>query len=296
MNRSLSICVLVALALSVTRARGAGIGFDSSDTVLSIPPSATDARIATTDPPHVVVYDRSAKAGTILLFLAGTGGRPPGPVRFLNTAVARGYRVVSLSYDDTPAVAQVCTGKVLRDDPDCAQTFRERRIYGEPAIAPIDDAPQDAIVNRFTKLLQYLATSDSAGHWNQYLNAATPDWNRVAVAGQSQGGGMAEFIAQREMVARVVVFSGGWDRSGRAKIAHWYSAKNLTPPDRWFAAYNAAEPMASLISLTYAALQIPQDHVFTLDLPVRPGVTAHADGIGNPAYQGTWEKMLGSAP
>lgn len=294
MNRSLSLFFLATLALTITQARSTGIGFDSSDTVLSIAPSATDARIATTDPPHVVIYDTRAKPGNLLLFLAGTGGRPPGPVRFLNAAVERGYRVISLSYDDTPAVAQVCDGKALHEDPDCAKTFRERRIYGEPAVAPIDDAPQDAIVNRFTKLLQYLAASDPPGNWNQYLKAGTPDWSRIAIAGQSQGGGMAEFIAQRELVARVIVFSGGWDRLSRSEIAHWYSARSVTPPDHWFGAYNASEPMASLISQTYAALQIPQDHIFTLDLAVRPGVSAHADGIGNPAYQNIWDKMLGN--
>ena len=270
------------------------VGVDSADTVLSIQPSATDPAITANNDAHVVIYKRGAKAGNILLFLTGTGGEPPGPVRFLNAAVERGYRVVSLSYVDTPAVAQVCVGEALRNHPACAKEFRERRVYGDGTLAPINDAPQDAIVNRFSKLLQYLATSDPQGSWNQYLNGAKPDWSRVAVAGQSQGGGMAAFIAQRETVARVVMFSGGWDHSSPTDIANWYFQKSVTPADRWFGTYNVAEPNARVIAQTYAALGIPADHTFALDLPVRPGMVAHVEGVANPAYEDIWEKMLGS--
>lgn len=287
--------VLAALVIAATQAEiSADNGFPQSDTVLWIRPALTDAAMATNDAPHLVVYDRSAKAGNILLFLSGTGGKPPGPVRFLNAAVERGYRVISLSYVDTPAVAQVCIGEALADNADCAMKFRERRIYGRPADAPIDDPPQDAILNRFGKLLQYLTVVDPQGRWNQYLDGTTPNWDRVAIAGLSQGGGMAEFVAQRQMVARVVIFSGGWDRSSRSQIARWYFGTSVTPPDRWFAAYNVAEPMANVISQTYKALRVPPQHIFSLNLPVRPGHAAHVDGIGNPAYANVWEEMLGN--
>ncbi|MBV8117519.1 MAG: hypothetical protein JOY69_06960 [Candidatus Eremiobacteraeota bacterium] len=257
-------------------------------------PSATDARITNSDVPHVVIYDRAAPAGNLLLFMPGTGGEPPGPLHFLNGAVAHGYRVISLSYVDTPAVAQVCIGSALAADPQCAEHFRAKRIYGNGGAAPIDDAPQDSIMNRFVKLLQYLENSDPRGGWDRYLSGDTPIWAHIAVAGQSQGGGMAEFIAQREVVARVVIFSGGWDRSSWAKIATWYSNKSVTPLDRWFATYNVAEAMAQVLSETYTALGIPASHVFALHLPVRPGMKPHGEGDANPAYEDVWNQMLGS--
>jgi hypothetical protein len=240
------------------------------------------------------MYDPAAKPGNVLLFLTGTGGRPPGPLMFLRTAVAAGYRVISLSYDDTPAVAQVCYGVELRQYPDCAELFRQERIYGDASGAPIHTAPQDTILNRFVKLLQYLASTDPRGGWNQYVGSGSPVWSRVALCGQSQGGGMSEFIAQRVAVARVIVFSGGWDRSSAGEIAHWYFAKPATPPERWFAAYNKAEPMANVIPLTYAALGIPASQIFALDKPPADGRSAHADGVANPAYQDIWLTMLGN--
>jgi hypothetical protein len=260
---------------------------------LDIAPSKTDGRIDAADPPHVVMYDPTAKPGNVLLFLTGTGGKPPGPVLFLRAAIARGYRVISLSYDDTPAVAQICRGAELQQYPECAKGFRQERIYGDASDAPIHTAPQDTILNRFVKLLQYLASTDPQGSWNLYVENGSPVWSRIALSGQSQGGGMAEFIAQRVAVARVIVFSGGWDRYSFSEIAHWYSAKPVTPADRWFAAYNKSEPMANVIPLTYAALGIPASQTFALDKPLA-GANAHVDGVANPAYQDLWMTMLGN--
>ncbi|HEY1978241.1 MAG TPA: hypothetical protein VGG89_16940 [Candidatus Baltobacteraceae bacterium] len=280
------------LAFAVSTGTAAAQYADDRYTVLHVSPSGTDSRIASGEPEHIVIYDRSAKPGNVLLFMPGTGGEPQ-LTRFLADAVDHGYRVVNLSYVDTPAVAQICYGQALRGDPDCAQQFRERRAYGDGS-APIQDQPQDAIVNRFTKLLQYLVTNDPQGNWGQYLQNGEVVWSRVAVAGQSQGGGMAEFIAQRQAVARVIVFSGGWDRSSPREIAHWYSGKSLTPADRWFGTFNVAEPMAHVIEASYAALGIPAAQQFALDKPTLGGVPAHADGISNPAYRDVWDRMLGS--
>lgn len=216
---------LLAVCVAAGAVRAADFGIiNPAYTVLTIKPSATDARITSSDVAHVVIYDRAAGSGHILLFLTGTGGEPPGPLRFLNAAVAHGYRVISLSYPDRPAVAQVCMGDALASDPQCAERFRERRVYGTGAAAPIDDAPQDAIMNRFVKLLQYLVTADPKGVWNQYLNGDTPIWSRVAVSGQSQGGGMAEIhCAARGRRARCRIF--GWmgsieSRKDRSLVLH----------------------------------------------------------------------------
>jgi len=40
---------------------------------------------------------------------------------------------------------------------------------------------------------------------------APPKWGRIVLAGQSQGAGMAAFIAKRQAAARVILFSSPWD-------------------------------------------------------------------------------------
>lgn len=262
---------------------------------LKIKPSQTDPAIKVGNSPHLIEYNTSAKPGKLLLFLAGTGGvAENGPKLFFSTAIQQGYRVISLSYIDTPAVSTTCIGKVLADDGDCAEEFRIKRIFGQNTTSVIADEPQDAIINRFVKLLTYLASTDKQGNWGKYLENGAPKWDQITVAGQSQGGGMAAFIAKRVLVGRVISFSGGWDYSGKNKIANWYFQNSTTPAERWYGTYNVAEPAAAKIAATYKAMAIPEDHIFALKLDVRPGRKAHGEGISNAAYKLQWIQLLGS--
>lgn len=272
---------------------------------LRIQPSATDATIRAWDTTHVVYYDPSVKANRILLWLAGTNGTPLSvPAELINTALAQGYRVIALSYITVPAVSQVCIGELLNANANCAEDFRRKRIYGDNAFAAIGDAPQDAIISRLSKLLKWLNTNDASGGWSNYLAAdgATPKWTSIAVSGQSQGGGMAEFIGQRENVARVISFSGGWDYANarERKIAGWYSKSSVTPMEKWYATYNVNEVAAAQLREISMTLRIPPDHIFALDKPLMNANAAsaanpyHGDGIRNVAYKALWLRMLGS--
>ena len=172
--------------------------------------------------------------------------------------------------------------------------MRDWRMYGDKPFNLIKDESHDAIVKRFVKLLNYLIVNEPDANWGQYLDHEKPKWNQIALAGQSQGGGMSEFLGQHEMVARVISFSGGWDYSAKGgKIANWYSKKNITPPDVWYGTYNVAEPTANVLLKTYQALLIPANHIYALNLPVREGKKAHTEGVGNPEYKSKWIEMLG---
>jgi len=285
--------LLLLLSFFVLRA----FAGDSTLTKFEIRPSATDTTIRNCGQAlHLVVYNKSAKQGKLLLFMTGTGGiANKGPKDFFHTVVEQGYRLISISFIDTPAVAQVCHGDTIVKDSNCADEFRMRRMYGKDLdFNHINDGPHDAIVYRFVKLLQYLIKTDKDGNWGKYLDDnGNPKWSEIAVSGQSQGGGMAQYLGKHEMVYRVISFSGGWDFSGKDRIAHWYFSSNITPPDAWYGTYNVKEDAASLILQSYNALKIPKSHIYGLDLPVRDGRKAHTEGIGNPAYKQTWIEMLG---
>jgi hypothetical protein len=268
--------------------------FNKGTVVLTIEPSKTDSRIMEANTPHFVAYNPSAKQGKLLLFLPGTGGiASKGPNDFFRTAIQQGYYVINLSYINTPAIAQICIGNTLSENSNCAEEFRIRRVYGDNDFSLVTDEPHDAIINRLTKLLVYLSENDKKGKWNRYIKDGKPKWEEIALAGQSQGGGMAAFIAKRERVARVIDFSGGWDFSANNKIADWYSKSSVTPPDRWFGTYHVKEPTAEIIIETYQALNIPKNHIYAFDLEVPDGAKAHSNGIRNVAYTDKWIALLG---
>ena len=261
---------------------------------LKIKPSSTDSTIKASDIPHLVRYDTSIPQAKLFLFLPGTNGIPErGPKKLFETAIQQGYRIINLSYINKQSVSRICRGKNLEDDIDCTEKFRTQRVFGNISTTLIPDQPQDAIINRFTKLLIYLNNTDKAGNWDLYLDKNKPNWNMITVAGQSQGGGMAAFIAKQHKVHRVITFSGGWDFSKTKTIAKWYATKSITPPNRWFGVYHTQEPRAAIIAETYKAMNIPKNHTYALKLDVREGKRAHGEGIRNIVYKESWIEILG---
>lgn len=265
----------------------------SEITEVLIKPSATDSLITTTDVAHLIMYDSQIKRSKLLLFLPGTNGVPDrGPKELFEFAIQQGYKVINLSYINQPAVARICKGDNLDKDINCTEKFRTQRVFGTQLTSLIPDEPQDGIINRFTKLLLYLKENDKKGNWDLYLNGNTPNWDIITVAGQSQGGGMAAFIAKKKRVNRIITFSGGWDFSKDNEIAQWYSSKSITPENRWFGIYHSKEPRAETIAKTYKAMAIPEKHIFPLDLEIREGKKAHGEGIRNIAYKEAWARLF----
>jgi predicted esterase len=271
-------------------------------------PSDTDAAITRFNDPHVVVFSPGvAPSADLLIFMPGTGGDPANVSDFLNVAASQGYRVVSLAYDDTPAVVAVCPQD---PDPDCSAKVRQKRIFGDNTTTRIDDRKAESIVNRLVKLIAALDRTHPSEGWGQYLDGGAPNWSRIAVSGHSQGAGMAAYIAQKVRVARVILFSSPWDFYGRnQELAPWvYEGPGATPPDLWFGAYHKKENTAVLIAEAYKALKIPEAHVrvFTLEpsrkiggnpyhLSMVGNGTTPRDAAGAPAYASEWRFLVGSS-
>tara|TARA_R110002073_G_scaffold279026_1_gene442820 strand:- start:57038 stop:57928 length:891 start_codon:yes stop_codon:yes gene_type:complete len=292
--RHFFILSLVILLVSNYSFAQANYKFPESIVELNVKPSDTDPRISTANTPHLVVYNPAIKQGKLLLFLPGTNGIAlNGPKDLFLTAIEQGYSVINLEYINTPAIAQICKGATLEGNSNCTSDFRIRRIYGSNEFSLVEDTSEDAIVNRFTKLLIYLSENDKKGNWDTYLKNGAPNWKKIAVSGQSQGGGMAAFIAKRERVARVIDFSGGWDYSAKGKIAKWYFNKSVTPAHLWYGTYHATEPTAKIIHESYEAMNIPKDHIYAFDLEVPAGKRGHSNGVRNTLYKKQWIELLG---
>ena len=290
-SRSIGPALLASICLAFL-ANPLCAGVQAAQKTFVLKPSTVDPDVHVADAAHIVIYDPQVISGKLLVWLPGTNEQPEsGPRQFYEAAVAQGYRLVALSYIDTPAVAQTCTAR--QADPDCAAKFREKRVFGSNVTSVIKDEPQDAVVHRLVQLLRYLSSTDPGGHWASYLHGDAPRWSEIAVAGQSQGGGMAAFIAKRETVARVIMFSGGWDQQSPGVIAGWYASPGATPANLLYGTYHVREANARLIAEIYTTLGLPQSHIVPFDLPVPPGRDAHGQGIRNPAYAPSWIALLG---
>jgi hypothetical protein len=291
--RSIALGVIAAPAIS---------GISAANIVVNeVKPSEADHRISRFDDPNLVIFDTECTSDArLVVFLPGTRGRPKNVERLLKVVASQGYLVIGLTYDNVPAVVQVCSRNPA---PTCSGAFRERRVFGTNATKVVDNPPEESIVNRLTRLLAYLDAHDPSRRWNSYLGESGPKWDRVVVSGLSQGAGMAAFIAKREPVARVVLFSSPWDFHGPSRTpAPWLFETSETSPDRWFAEYHRRENTAALIANAYVALRIPQDHirVFDLDVPAENKEDRenpyHTSTTRNPGYVDQWKFLFGHSP
>lgn len=300
MNQAVKPLHLVSMLLMVllfSSCFGTGKLVDKSHmdgvVVYHIKPSDTDKTIKEADEEHFVEYKPSNKEKKLLVYLGDTEERPlKGPMEFFDVAVDEGYKVINLSYRTRESVVKVCRSVKLSDDSHCTEKLRTKRIYGIQTTDLINDDPQDAIVNRLVKLLLYLKKNDAAGKWDAFLIGALPNWELITIAGQSQGGGMAEFIAKREKVGRVISFSGATDNSKTGKIAQWYYGASATPYDRYYAVYHTEELKADHLKSSYSVMEVPPDHTFVLDQKVRKPKVPEYQGVRNSAYKETWKKLL----
>lgn len=262
-------------------------------TTLEIKPSLTDKSILNVDAAHIVSYALDGPKKKLLLFLPGTRGIPKnGPKLLFKAAMEEGLQVINLSYINTPAVAAICRGENLENDTECARKFREKRIFGTNTTDLIEDEAQDAIVNRLYKLLIYLQENDPKGSWGKYLKDGEIQWKEIIVSGQSQGGGMAAFIAKKHVVARIISFSGGWDYKSKGIIADWYTDSSATKLKNWYGTYHVLEPKADAVAKTLEAMKVPKENRYGLDLPVQANRKAHGQAIRNVAYKELWRKLF----
>ena len=268
---------------------------------LRVKPSQTDPAIVAYDNDNLVLFAQDISTQPpLVVFLPGTSGKPSNAANLLGVVAHQGYRVVGLSYNDSPAIVQICPKNPW---PGCSEEVRKNRTFGLESSAATENLNAESIVNRIVKLLIYLDKQYPNARWGSYVKGSEPDWRRIVVAGLSQGAGMAAYIAKHREVARVVLFSSPWDFYGRSKtLAPWLYGPSATRPDRWFAEYHRRENTAAQIAQAYKALKIPTSNilVFDRDLPTNLKTDRdnpyHVSTIRDIGYTPNWQILFGDPP
>lgn len=217
-----------------------------------VAPAQTGAGITGSASPHVFINPDPGVAAKNRLFvmLPGTLAVPRTYRLILRTGAPRGFHVLGLTYPNDEAVEgnSLCGAS---SDPDCAGKVRREIITGEDTSTLVSVNRANSIVGRLTALLQYLQTAFPNEGWGQYLVAGAPDWRRITVAGHSQGGGHAGYLAKLFDLDRVVMFSAPAETGAApGSVALWTSLPNVTPVDRQFGFTHTADNLAPLANVT----------------------------------------------
>ncbi|RFM29531.1 BPSS1187 family protein [Deminuibacter soli] len=207
---------------------------------VTVDPAATAPGIQTVHGAHLAMYSADVpQQNKLVLMIPGTNGTAAGCRVFDSSVAAMGYHVISIDYKNT-VITTVCSNST---DNDCFDLFRREIILGTPVSSLVEVDSANSIVNRVTKLLQYLAANDAKGNWRTFLENGHPKWENIITVGHSQGAGHAAYLGKLFPVYKVLMLSGPQDYLVHfSQPAGWQQQQGVTPVSSYYAFLNRQDP------------------------------------------------------
>ncbi|MEI6409631.1 MAG: T9SS type A sorting domain-containing protein [Bacteroidota bacterium] len=225
----------------VLRARKASFFFPNGSTPITaglkhkiIIPSLTDPGIDNAFGYHQTYLNTAVTPrNKLFLFLPGSNSSPFAYDGIQKLAANEGYHALGISYSNA-TISPLCSGS---SDSLCFDKVRNEVIDGINRTNLVDVNVANSINNRVLKALQYLNTNYPNENWGQYYNGNNIKWEKIAVAGHSQGGGHAALIAKQKLVDRAVLLASPKDYFAAPlnRPAAWINQPSITPTCRYYA-------------------------------------------------------------
>ncbi|MEK6783739.1 MAG: hypothetical protein AABY93_18710 [Bacteroidota bacterium] len=195
-------------------------------------PLNTDEKIQSSTTFHYAFVDtRTSLRGKLFVFFGGTSSLPQNYSLINKAATSLGYHVINLNYPNS--VNEQACNEIA--DPACFSNYHEEVIFGGTQSNLVEVTAANSITNRILKLLQYLHQLNRYNGWDQFYEGSELMYSKLVLAGHSQGGGHAAYLAQKYSVDRVVLFSSPNDFSdGDSAAASWCSDEFATSLDRFY--------------------------------------------------------------
>lgn len=189
-------------------------------------PSVTNSNITSFNSEHFVAIDtRTTLKNKLFVFLPGTSGAPNFYKLIVQKAAALGYHSIGLMY---PNNSDIYTASATSPDITQFGKCRQEIFDGTDQTTGVTVDANNCIKSRLYKLLLYLQTQHPEQNWQQYINNNQVDWTKCVVAGHSQGGGHALYIAKKTLVAKAIGFASiDWNTTLN-RSADWVTISGAT--------------------------------------------------------------------
>jgi hypothetical protein len=196
--------------------------------VYNILPNSTDNLINQALEVHYVAINRVVtRKNQLMVFFPGTGGIPRGYKTFTELSANKGFHAVALQYVNIDSVNDLCS---TGNDLDCYERCRLEIIDGTDRTSLVNVNRPNSIENRLIKLLKWMHSNNPNDGWLQYLDANDNiRWDKLVVAGHSQGGGHAGILGKKHKVSRVIMFAAADFNLNAFAPANWISVSGQTP-------------------------------------------------------------------
>ncbi|MEP7318774.1 MAG: hypothetical protein ABI921_08525, partial [Panacibacter sp.] len=205
---------------------------------------------------HFVTVNMSNTSGKkLLVSIPGTTGHGDVMRSFDSVAALEGYHAISIDYPNNRNTASF----INSTDKAAFNKFRQELDFGTPVSDSVNVDSLNSIVNRITKLVIYLAKTRPGEGWNNFLDHGQITWERVTLAGHSQGAGHVGYIGHTFKVYKVIMLSGPQDfLTNFGMPAPWLSASSKTPYSNYYSflhdddAYNTQRQIRNGLAAMHA--------------------------------------------
>lgn len=208
---------------------------------------------------------------------------PPGPGEGSDQLLAwmanTGYRMISMGWTNE-------NGAFVADDM-FFENLRAELAYGDDVSTAIEVGPADSLVGRLTTLLDFLAETEPTMGWEAYRDPTKTGadgirWDEVVVAGWSEGGSQAGWMARNHEFDGVVLISApkdlGGEIEGEPKLppAPWVADPRATRDCKHYGFYHRDEDTeAMLLSWDAIGMLNYGDSAVDVDVSVPPYDDTH---------------------
>ena len=198
----------------------------------NILPSTTNSSIVLFNSAHEVCLDtRTTLKNKLFVFLPGTTGYPATYKLIVKQAASQGYHAIGLMY---PNDASIYTASNNDTTNTLFEKCRQEIFDGTDQTSGVSVDTNNCIKNRLYKLLVYLQSTYPTQNWSQYILNGQINWSKIVVAGHSQGGGHAFFIAKKVAVDKAISFSSIDWNSALNRSAAWVTQVGATPINKFY--------------------------------------------------------------
>ncbi len=200
-------------------------------------PEQTDPSIKSAKGPHLTVFDdRFEPNGLLLVSLAGTNCDSAYMLAFDGVAAREGYTALALDYPNTVLTTDCDTSP--EDDPHTR--FRQEIVTGQSVSDLVEVDQSNSIENRLEAALRHQVQADLE-RFSPFLDEDGPVWERIVLAGHSQGAGHAAYLAKTHPVQAALMLAGPQD----SDEASWLHQPSATTPDRFYSFLHCQDDFGS---------------------------------------------------
>lgn len=261
-----------------------------------VEPSQTDTNYPTTDKSHYVVRNTKKHLNKLLLFIGGSFSSPDDYTFIAEHAALIGFDVINISYPNNIPAASLASS----DEQFIFDNYRDEICFGNQVSDVVSVDELNSINTRTLKLVQYLKTTYPEQDWNQYLESNNLDWEKIVIAGHSQGAGHACYLGKNRLAERVVMFSGPNDYSTHFNSpANWLSEEGLTDLNKQYALLHVNDEIISydfqILNLKDLGILTPSEEPLLVDNLNPPYNNKNSLSINIPAFSNHNSTVGGNA-